>query len=274
MLGHADRGQDRIDREDQVEQQDLDDRSAEGRASASRCRRRRRPAPGSTLWWISLVAFQTRNRPPAIRIRSRQEKLVSKPGSPWAPGAPWIPRSKTGAVSPTSQAIPESRTRRMISARLMPIRRARCRWCSRQLVGQDRDEDQIVDAEHHLEHDAGSRARPRPRAGRRWRESRSCQSPLRHFGALAMHEAAGAGNPRARGARKLSTAKSTRGIGFFRLCESPLRRLPAPRPLRALPGAVVLTGDGRTKVLDSDGFRQRAPRRARRARQRQARRFR
>ena len=29
---------------------------------------------GSTEWWISLVAFQTRNRPPAIRMRSRQEK--------------------------------------------------------------------------------------------------------------------------------------------------------------------------------------------------------
>ncbi len=32
---------------------------------------------GSRLWWISLVAFQTRNRPPAIRIRSRQEKCRS-----------------------------------------------------------------------------------------------------------------------------------------------------------------------------------------------------
>ena len=28
----------------------------------------------ATLWWISVVAFQTRNRPPAIRIRSRHEK--------------------------------------------------------------------------------------------------------------------------------------------------------------------------------------------------------
>ncbi len=32
------------------------------------------PGSGSTLWWISLVAFHTRNRPPAIRIRSRHEK--------------------------------------------------------------------------------------------------------------------------------------------------------------------------------------------------------
>jgi len=48
----------------------------------------------STAWWISFVAFQTRKRPPAIRIRSRQEKAVSKV-------SPWKPRSKTGAVRPT-----------------------------------------------------------------------------------------------------------------------------------------------------------------------------
>ena len=35
---------------------------------------------GSTVWWISLVAFHSRNMPPAIRIRSRQEKAVSNPG--------------------------------------------------------------------------------------------------------------------------------------------------------------------------------------------------
>jgi hypothetical protein len=44
------------------------------------------------VWWISLVAFQTRNRPPAIRIRSRQEK-------------PWPKAVKTGVVSWTIQAM-------------------------------------------------------------------------------------------------------------------------------------------------------------------------
>src|SRR5688572_28162723 len=29
---------------------------------------------GSREWWISLVAFHTRNRPPAMRMMSRQEK--------------------------------------------------------------------------------------------------------------------------------------------------------------------------------------------------------
>ena len=32
------------------------------------------PSSGSTVWWISFVAFQTRNKPPARRIRSRHEK--------------------------------------------------------------------------------------------------------------------------------------------------------------------------------------------------------
>ncbi|MCY1246675.1 hypothetical protein D9M72_599370 [compost metagenome] len=76
----------------------------------------------STAWWISLVAFHTRNRPPAMRIRSRQEKAVSKV-------SPWKPRSKTGAVRPTIQPMVARRPRRMISARPMPMRRVRWR-CS------------------------------------------------------------------------------------------------------------------------------------------------
>ena len=71
---------------------------------------------GSTVWWISLVAFQTRNRPPAIRIRSRQEKS-------------WPKAEKTGAVIPTMKAMVASRISRMISAAPMPSRRARTR-CS------------------------------------------------------------------------------------------------------------------------------------------------
>ena len=71
---------------------------------------------GSTVWWISLVAFQIRNRPPAIRIRSRQEK-------------PWPKAVKTGAVRPTIQEIVASSSSRMISAAPMPSRRALCR-CS------------------------------------------------------------------------------------------------------------------------------------------------
>ena len=75
-------------------------------------------------------------------------------------GRPWRPRSNTGAVRPTSQAIAESRTSRMTSARLMPTRRARVPVRLGQLVRQDRDEDQIVDAEHDLEHDQGGERGP------------------------------------------------------------------------------------------------------------------
>jgi hypothetical protein len=82
-------------------------------------------ASGSTLWWISLVAFQIRNRPPAIRIRSRHEKAVSKVGSPCDSG-PARPRSNTGAVRPTMKAMVDSRTSRMIRASEMPIRRTLC----------------------------------------------------------------------------------------------------------------------------------------------------
>ena len=71
---------------------------------------------GSTVWWISLVAFQTRNRPPAIRIRSRHEK-------------PWPKAEKTGAVMPTIQEIVASRISRMTSAAEIPSRRA-CTRCS------------------------------------------------------------------------------------------------------------------------------------------------
>ena len=56
----------------------------------------------SMLWCISLVAFQTRKSPPAIRMRSRQENLVSKLGSPCGPGGPCIPKSITGAVRPVN----------------------------------------------------------------------------------------------------------------------------------------------------------------------------
>jgi len=68
------------------------------------------------VWWISLVAFQFRNRPPAIMIRSRREK-------------PWPKALKTGCVSPTIHEIVASNSILMISAAPIPSRRAFCR-CS------------------------------------------------------------------------------------------------------------------------------------------------
>jgi len=79
---------------------------------------------GSTLWWISLVAFQTRNRPPVIRIRSRQEKFKSNGARPEASGCGEKGKEKTGAVSPTIQASVASSARRMPSAKPIPMRLA------------------------------------------------------------------------------------------------------------------------------------------------------
>ena len=69
------------------------------------------------MWWISLVAFHTRNRPPTIRIRSRQEK-------------PWPKASNSGVVRRTMIAMVPSNASRKIRAKPMPIRRPLERWCS------------------------------------------------------------------------------------------------------------------------------------------------
>ena len=71
---------------------------------------------GSTVWWISLVAFQIRNRPPAIRIRSFHENAFPN-------------TVKTGWINPTSQAMIDSSASRITRARPMPMRRTRVR-CS------------------------------------------------------------------------------------------------------------------------------------------------
>ena len=78
-------------------------------------------ATGSTVWWISRVAFQTRNRPPAMRIRSRQEK-------------PWPKAVKIGAVSCTITAMVARSPSRRTRARPMPIRRARACWSAGSLL--------------------------------------------------------------------------------------------------------------------------------------------
>ena len=70
--------QHRVEREDDVEQDDLDDHAAERRRVPRRPRRGGLGSPSSDSW-ISVVAFQSRNRPPPIRIRSRHEN--SRPAS-------------------------------------------------------------------------------------------------------------------------------------------------------------------------------------------------
>ena len=79
---------------------------------------------GSMVWWISLVAFHTRNRPPASRIRSRQENARSTTGWPSAPGGIANGRTITGWVRLTMNASIDSSASRSTSARPMPMRRA------------------------------------------------------------------------------------------------------------------------------------------------------
>ena len=119
------------------------------------------------MWWISLVAFQTRKRPPAIRIRSRQEKACPK-------------AVKTGCRHPDDPGDgARAGSSRMISAaadaepaRPHPV-------LGRQLVGQDRDEDQVVDAEHHLHGDQRDHRRP---AFRRGQEGEVRAEDVEHLG--------------------------------------------------------------------------------------------
>ena len=96
------------------------------------------PSSPSVSWWISIVLFHSRNSPPRMRIRSRPE--ISWPsdreqrrGQPDQPGQ--------------HEQEPDAHEHREEQAdaprELAPL--------GRQLVDQDRDEDDVVDAEHELE---------------------------------------------------------------------------------------------------------------------------
>ena len=112
------------------------------------------PSTPSSDWWISPVLFQRRNRPPPIRTRSRPE--IS-----W----PTMSMRNSGAVMPMIQESMNSRPTRMNIARNRPIMPRLALLLRRQLVDQDRDEDDVVDAEHQLERGERQEARSRP-AGR------------------------------------------------------------------------------------------------------------
>ncbi|CAM5610321.1 hypothetical protein RLIN73S_01789 [Rhodanobacter lindaniclasticus] len=70
----------------------------------------------SSFWWISWVALPIRNRPPPIRMMSRQENA-------------WPNSENSGAVSPTIQAIASNKPSRDTAASMMPRRRALSRCC-------------------------------------------------------------------------------------------------------------------------------------------------
>ena len=70
------------------------------------------------------------------------------------------PMENSGVVSVTSQDMTDNRPRRMTSARLSPRMRARSR-CEGQLVRQDGDENQVINAQDDLKNDQGKQADPR-----------------------------------------------------------------------------------------------------------------
>ena len=114
-----------------------------GRVRVRTCRRSEwDPRCGGSPWWLSRSGTGLR----AIRIMSRQENG-------------WSTAVKTGSVSRTMMATVPSRPSRRKSARPMPIRRAFARWCGK-LVGQDGNEDQVVDPEHDLHDDERNKRDP------------------------------------------------------------------------------------------------------------------
>ena len=103
---------------------------------------------GSTRWWISVVAFQTRNNPPASNKRSRTEKprpntVASGARQMHHPGG----RSEQREAEYEGQGQAEN-ARQAATAFFDP-------------VGEDGDEHQIVEAEHDLHGDQGRERRPR-----------------------------------------------------------------------------------------------------------------
>ncbi len=103
-------------------------------------------------------------------------------GFPWSPSRPGTGRrrsgsgrarrsrgrrpSKIGSVSWTMTAIVPSSASRRISAQADADPARPDALMLGQLVGQDRDEDQVVDAEHHLHHDQGRERHPGGGIGR------------------------------------------------------------------------------------------------------------
>ena len=105
LLGHADGGDDGVEREDDVEERDLDEHAAERDA----LRRRRDPAPPgpSRLSWISRSLFQIRNSPPTIQDQVAAGDLLSR-------------TVNSGSVSRMIHAIDSSSRIRMTIASIEP----------------------------------------------------------------------------------------------------------------------------------------------------------
>ena len=150
MLGHADRGDDRIDREDQVDERDLRDDRAETCASTLLA-----GSPSSAALDVAVdlrVALTSRNRPPANSTRSRQEKSVAEDGEE---------RRRQADQPEQRQQEDDAEDERHGEADLARA----LRLLRRQLADDHRDEDDVVDAEHDLHGGERDKARPDGRIG-------------------------------------------------------------------------------------------------------------
>jgi hypothetical protein len=112
VIGHANRRDNAVDRKDHVDQNDLNEAAPrlKGDAGISAAL----ASSGSTRWWISVVALQTRKRPPASNMTSRAEKARPKTAA-------------TGAVRRAAEAAEARSTSRNASASDNPSPRAKAR---------------------------------------------------------------------------------------------------------------------------------------------------
>ena len=97
--------------------------------------------PPSRRSCSSMVPLSSKKMPPPMRMKSLQEKALPK----------IVTR---GSVRLTIQAMAESSTRRMASARPAAL------LLRGQARGEDGDENEVVDAQHDLEHDQGAQSGP------------------------------------------------------------------------------------------------------------------
>ena len=100
---------------------------------------------------VALLAFEL-----LVNLARRLEEQEQAADDRGSGRGPRIGLSSTtvnsGAVRRMIQAIDISSRMRITIAPIRPMRRARSCSACRQLAGEDRDEDDVVDAEHDLEH--------------------------------------------------------------------------------------------------------------------------
>ena len=115
------------------------------------------PSSPSSDWWISPVLFQMQEQAAADQDQVAARDLLIDDVT-----------VKSGAVRPMIQDRISSRPMRMNIARNRPIVRAVPAALGGQLVDQDRDEDDVVDAEHELERGQRQQGDPGLRVGQQF----------------------------------------------------------------------------------------------------------